>query len=214
MGKRIVQILGNGDSCHFYKAAPRPGLKLTCNLPPFAMSDPVYATTIVDFKMMNAIAKQEIVVPGQWVLGMRPKVFMDKSPAIHIRHAHQIKQFYTTLPKYCPNYTDLSCGHFAAHYAATTFKPDEIHIYGFDSIFDFNLRSSSDFYMHSDRENMNNYRLSNNWRPLWTGIWNEFKNIKFVLHYFHDNIAPDHGDNVEVVVYKKEMMKKLSADGE
>ena len=103
------------------------------------MEDPVYATTIVDFKMMNAIAKQEIVVPGQWVLGMRPKVFMDKSPAIHIRHAHQIKQFYTTLPKYCPNYTDLSCGHFAAHYAASTFKPDEIHIYGFDSIFDFNL---------------------------------------------------------------------------
>ena len=61
---------------------------------------------------------------------------------------------------------------------------------------------------------MNNYRLSNNWRPLWTGIWNEFKNTKFVLHYFHKDIAPKHGDNVEVVVYKKEMMKKLSADGE
>jgi len=199
---RVVHVLGNGDSASFYNAEPRKGLKLTCNLPPFEVND-VYATTIVDFKMMRAMAKGEIIVPGQWVLGMRPKIFLDGNPQAHMRFAQQIKQFYLTLPKYCPNYTDLSCGHFAVHYAASTFKPDEIHMYGFDAIFDFNLRSSSDLFMHSDRENMNNNRLATNWRPVWTGIWNEFKDVKFVLHHFHNGLKPKHGDNVEIKVYSK-----------
>ena len=202
MSKRVVHVIGNGDSASFYNAEPRKGLKLTCNLPPFEIEN-VYATTIVDFKMMRAISRGEVIVPGQWILGMRPKIFLDKNTHVKIRHAQQIKEFYDVLPKYCPNYTDLSCGHFAVQYAANKFKPYEIHMYGFDAIFDFNLRSSSDLFMHSDRENMNNNRLANNWRPVWTGIWNEFKDVKFTLHHFHNGLKPQHGDNVEIKTYSK-----------
>jgi len=199
---RTVHIVGNGDAALFYHEAPRKGLKLTCNLPPFEVQN-VFATTIVDFKMMNAMAKGEIVVPGQWILGMRPKIFLDRNSRAYVKFAPQIKEFYTTLPKYCPNYTDLSCGHFAVHYAATKYNPDEIHIYGFDSMFDFNLRSSSDVFMHSDRENVNNNRLATNWRNVWPGIFNEFKNIKFHLHHFHDGIKFKVGDNVNIDVHAK-----------
>ena len=199
---RVVHIIGNGDSASYYNLESRKGLKLTCNLPPFEVPG-AFATTIVDFKMMNAMAKGEIIVPGQWILGMRPKIFLDKNPTAKVKFAPQIKEFYTVLPKYCPNYTDLSCGHFAVHYACTRYNPDELHIYGFDSMFDFNLRSSSDLFMHSDRENVNNNRLATNWRNVWPGIFNEFKNVKFHLHYFHDGIKFKVGDNVNIAIHKK-----------
>ena len=198
---RIVHVIGNGDSAWCYNREPRKGLKLTCNLPPFEMTN-VFATTMVDFKMMNAVAKGEIIVPGQWILGMRPKIFFENNPKIKVKFSSQIKTFYTVLPKYCPNYTDLSCGHFAVHYAANTYKPDEIHMYGFDSIFDMNLRSYTDFVLQSDRGSTNNVRLADKWRPIWTGIFNEFKETKFVLHHNHNEAKTSLGDNVEVFVHK------------
>ena len=199
---RVVHVIGNGDSASFYNEAPRKGLKLTCNLPPFEVPD-AYASIIVDFKMMRAIHRGEIDVPGQWVLGMRPKIYMEKNTQFHVQRSHQIRQFYTEMPKYCPNYTDFSCGHMAVYYAAKNLKAEIIHMYGFDVIFDWNLRSSSDFFMQSDRGNMNNNRLQNNWRPVWERMFNDFKDVKFKLHHMHDNIKIKVGDNVETVRYGK-----------
>ena len=81
---RIVQIIGNGDSAAFYNEAPkRKGLKLTCNLAPFEVEG-VYATCIVDFKMMNTIHKGEIEVPGEWICGARPKEYCNRNPKFHL----------------------------------------------------------------------------------------------------------------------------------
>ena len=60
---RTVHIIGNGDSAVLYHEEPRKGLKLTCNLPPFAVPD-AYATCMVDFKMMHTINTGVIDVPG------------------------------------------------------------------------------------------------------------------------------------------------------
>ena len=57
--KRIVQLVGNGDNASLFFKEPRPGMKLTCNLPPFNVAG-VYATVIVDFKFMKAIQFQEM----------------------------------------------------------------------------------------------------------------------------------------------------------
>jgi hypothetical protein len=89
----------------------------------------------------------------------------------------------------------------AVHYAANKVKADEIHMYGFDSIFDFNLRSCSDFYLESDRGNMNTNRLANNWRPVWENMFKEFPNTKFVLHHIHDAIKIKVTNNVHVIKY-------------
>jgi len=48
---RVAHLIGNGDSCVYYK--PAKGLKVVCNLPPFAV-DNVYVSCMVDFKMMKA----------------------------------------------------------------------------------------------------------------------------------------------------------------
>tara|TARA_Y100000004_G_scaffold178785_1_gene221697 strand:+ start:77 stop:706 length:630 start_codon:yes stop_codon:yes gene_type:complete len=198
--KRVVQLVGNGDNASLFFKEPRPGMKLTCNLPPFNVAG-TYASVIVDFKMMKAMQEGSIQVPGEWILGMRPKIHMEKNPTFYMRHSHQIKEFYTVLPEYVANYTDFNCGHMACHYAANKVKADEVHLYGFDSIFDFNLRSCSDFYLGSDRGNQNNNRLANNWRPVWENMFKEFPNTKFFLHHMHDAIKINIGNNVEIVTY-------------
>ena len=198
--KRVVQLVGNGDNASLFFKEPRPGMKLTCNLPPFNVAG-TYASVIVDFKMMKAMQEGSVIIPGDWILGMRPKIHMENNPTFHIKYSKQVKEFYTVLPKYVANYTDFNCGHMACHYAANKVKADEVHLYGFDSIFDFNLRSCSDFYLGSDRGNMNNQRLTNNWRPVWENMFKEFPNTKFILHHIHDAIKINIGNNVEIVTY-------------
>lgn len=203
---KVAHIIGNGDMASLYK--PAKGLKLTCNVPPFEVPN-AYATAIIDFKMCAAIAEGSVDPPGQWICGFRPKIFCEKNPAFHLKFAPRIKQFYTVLPPYTKlrpeenignMYTNFNCGHFITHYTANQIKPEEIHLYGFDSIFDFNVRSFTDMVLNSDRGNTNNNRLITNWRPIWNGIFNEFSNIKFILYHKHKDSKIPLPENVEVFV--------------
>ena len=152
---RTVHVIGNGDCASYYQLEPRKGLKLCCNVPPFEIYD-MYATCIVDFKMMQTIHAGQVNPPGEWICGIRPKMYCEQHPAFHMKIANRIKQFYTEKPKYAKNYTDFNCGHFATYFAAKQLKAERIHLWGFDSIFDFNLRSFTDLVLNSDRGNMNN----------------------------------------------------------
>lgn len=192
---KVAHVIGNGDNATMYK--PAKGLKITCNLPPFAIEN-VYTTCIVDFKMMLAINEGSVVVPGDWILGARPKKWCEMNPKFYMKYAPQIKGFYLTLPKYAGNYTNFNCGHMAVHYTANALKCDEIHMYGFDSMFDMNLRSSSDLFLNSNREANNNVRLSGNWRPVWADMFKEFANTQFVLYHRHNQIKFDIPKNVEI----------------
>ena len=70
---RTVHIIGNGDQAVRYK--PQKGTKITCNLPPFSVEG-VYATCLVDFKIMHAMHMGEIAIPGDWILGFTdPRLF-------------------------------------------------------------------------------------------------------------------------------------------
>jgi len=195
---RVAHVIGNGDSASFYK--PAKGLKITCNLPPFTVDD-VYTTCMVDFKMMKAIHEGSVTVPGEWTMGYRPKKWCEMHPSFHMKYAQQIKGFYLDKPEYVQNYTDFNCGHMATHFTANKLAADEIHMYGFDSIFDFSLRSCTDFYLSSDRGLTNNNRLINNWRPIWLKMFNEFKNTQFVLHHKHNNVKFNLPDNVDIRVH-------------
>jgi len=207
---KVVHVIGNGDQASLYERKERKGLKLACNQTPFDIPDK-WATVMVDFKFMNAMKAGTVKVDGQWVCGYRPQRWCENNPNHYLKWAPQIREFYIELPKYAipgnnkgMGYTNFNCGHMAVHYAANRLKADVIHMYGFDSIFDWNPRSFSDLVLHSDRGNTNNHRLIDNWRPIWTGIWTEFKNTKFILHHTHDKFKVKHGDNVEARVYQSE----------
>ena len=199
---RVVHIIGNGDNANFFMDTPQKGLRITCNIPPFPVEG-AYGTCMVDFKMMKALTKGELQLPGDWILGKRPKIWMEKHPQFHMLMAPQIKEFYLQLPSYAGNYTNFNCGHMAVHYSCNKFNPDIVHMWGFDSNFDMNLRSCTDFYLESPRDDQSNVRLSNNWRPLWQGIFNEFSNVQFVMHHKHDKLKFEVGDNVDIQVHSK-----------
>ena len=195
---RIAHIIGNGDSAQLY--TPSPGFKITCNLPPFEVRD-VYTTCIVDFKMMRAIAEGSVVVPGEWVLGARPKMFCERNPMFHLKHAGQIKEFYTELPKYANDYTAFNCGHMATYFSIRRLKADQINMYGFDSMFNANLRSYSDLFLPSDRHSANNARLASTWRPIWQQMFAEHSNIEFVIHNKTNSIQFNIPDNVRIQIH-------------
>jgi len=197
---RVVHVLGNGDSVHCYK--PAKGLKVVCNLPPFHV-DNVWASVIVDFKMCAALTEGSVEIPYTWVCGMRPKIWMEKHPSFYMKKMKNIREFYTVLPKYIANYTDFNCGHVAVHYACNRLKGTEIHMYGFDSIFDFTTTSATDFVLNSDRGDNNTARLTSVWRNVWKGIFEEYKDTKFILyHHRHSNVKVDLPDNVEMRLAK------------
>jgi len=209
---RVVHIIGNGGSSFLYNEEKRKGLKLGCNQIGFNIPEK-YASCIVDYKFMQAMTANEITLPGQWILGFRPKHWMEMNPDYYMKVSGQVKEFYTELPNYAANYTDFNCGHMAAHYSANKLKADEIHLYGFDSIFDFNLNSASDLSLKSDRGSANNLRLNDNWRPIWQSMFKEFNNTKFILHYTHDKLKINIENNVDVKIYNlREKEKNISFD--
>lgn len=216
---RTVHIIGNGDSSSLYLKEKRNGLKLCCNQVAFEVPDK-WATVMVDFKMMDALTRHHmgqhdkgLNIPGNWVLGFRPKKWMQDRPNFYMAKANQIREFYIDLPRYTwdaskgenmgHGYTNWNCGHMATHYACNRLRADTVHLYGFDSVFDFNMNSFTDLVLESDRGLMNNQRLSSNWRPIWEHMFKEWPNVSFVFHYYHNAFKMAVTDNVSVSIYEK-----------
>lgn len=201
-----VYILGNGDMAQMMPESiryKRDGKLLICNQPPFEVQN-VYATTIVDFKMCFALKEGSINLDNYyWICGTRPKFFCENNPDFSLKHSSHIREFYTTVPSYAgPGHqgaTNFNCGHLATHYACARHQPDEVHMFGFDSIFDHNMRSYTDVVLTSDRGATNNLRLLDIWRPVWNGIFREFSNVKFFLYHKHPNLKMPMLDNMEIV---------------
>lgn len=200
-----VNILGNGDHAYMYKRGTE-GKLLICNMPPFDIPrKEVFATCMVDFKMMKALQEGHLQLDMyDWVLGVRPRKWMELQPSFYLKYSQNIKGFHETIPKYAhlPGQseaqaaTNYSCGHMAVDYACRKMIAKEVHLYGFDSIFDLSLRSSTDLLLESDRSVANTHRLSSNWRPIFTRIFQEFKGTQFYLHHSHKNIKIEIPNNV------------------
>lgn len=193
-------LIGNGRSASLFDQNVLKGV-YTCNLPPFAVPQ-ARATFMVDFKMMRAIHEGSVTVPGDWIIGARPKKYTEMFPLFYLKYAPQISEIYTGIPNYAGNYTNFNCGHMGAYYLIERKHAKIIHMYGFDSLFNADLTSCTDFYLGSDRSHENNIRLSNNWRPVWSGIFQEFPDVKFKVYYFKDVPKITFPENVELIVKK------------
>jgi hypothetical protein len=207
-----VNVLGNGPSAGMFQRGAK-GKLLICNMPPFAIPrKEVWATCMVDFKMMMALQEGHIKLDMyDWVLGNRPKIWMEQSGTFYMKYSHLIKGFHLEVPEYAAREgqnmgqaaTNFNCGHFAVHYACKKMRATEVHIYGFDSIFDMNLESFTDLLLESDRSIQNTVRLNDNWRHVWVGMFNEFKKVQFHLYHNHSDIKFPVPDNVKINVVTK-----------
>ena len=204
-------VLGNGDHAYQFKRGTE-GKLLICNMPPFEVPNTeVFATCMVDYKMMGALAEGKIQLDMyDWILGTRPRHWMEMNPAFYMKYAQKIKAMHTHVPEYAQLQgqdanqaaTNYSCGHMAVDYACRAKGATEVHIYGFDSMFDTTLRSYTDLLLESDRSSENTFRLANNWRPVWTGLFEEFDKTEFFLYHSHDRIKFPVGNNVTIKVEK------------
>ena len=150
MSKNIVHILGNGDMATLMPEdirQEREGKMFICNTPPFEVKN-VYACCMVDFKMMNALQDGKCNLDKyDWILGTRPRLWVEKNTTFYLKYSQNIKGFHTYVPTYAqlPGHsveeaaTNYSCGHMATDYACRKMKATEIHMYGFDAMFDLDL---------------------------------------------------------------------------
>ena len=199
---KVIHVIGNGPKgAPLFNKEERKGLKIGCNILPFAIPN-IYGTVIADFKMMKAITEGSVTVPGDWILGFRPKVWSEKTPGFLMKFGHQIKEFYLNKPDYAETYTDFNCGHMAVHYSAHKLKGTEIHLYGFDSLFEFDIRSTTDFVLQSDRGAGNTHKLSEKWRHIFNEMFKEFSDTKFVLHHNHGDLKINKSNNIEIIIGK------------
>ena len=76
----------------------------------------------------------------------------------------------------------------------------EVHLYGFDAMFDMNLNSYTDNFLESNRTALNVHRMASNWRPIWSGFFREFSDIQFVIHHGHADIKLPLPENARVEV--------------
>ena len=206
---RRVNILGNGDHAALFERGTEGDL-LVCNMPPMPLDKKeVYASCMVDFKMMLALEEGEVKLDEyDWVLGTRPRRWMEMKPAFYLKYSQNIRGFHTHVPPYAqlPGHklseaaTNYSCGHMAVDYACRIMKATEIHMYGFDAMFDMNLDSYTDNFLKSDRSALNVHRMASNWRPIWSGFFREFNNVQFTIHHSHSNIKLSLPENATVEV--------------
>lgn len=211
-----VNIIGNGDNAGLFQRRADgtfpEGKNLVCNMPPVEMLPmEVHASCMVDFKMMIALDEGKIDLGKyDWILGTRPRRWMEQKPSFYLKYAQNVRGFHTYVPKYAqlPGHkleeaaTNYSCGHMAADYACRIMKATEVHMYGFDAMFDMNLASYTDNFLVSDRSALNVHRMASNWRPIWSHFFKEFSKTKFVIHHSHSDIKLILPENATVEVGK------------
>lgn len=212
---RRVNILGNGPGAALFPKKA-PGETLVCNMPPVNLKpEQVFASCMVDFKMMNALQDGKCNLDKyDWILGTRPRLWVERNTTFYLKYSQNIKGFHTYVPAYAqlPGHTveeaatNYSCGHMATDYACRKMKATEVHMYGFDAMFDLDLSSYSDNFLTSDRGLSNKHRMAGNWRPIWSKFFREFEKVEFYLYHTHTDIKLATGPNVTC--------KVLKADGE
>ena len=204
-----VNVLGNGSHANMFERCT-DGLLLVCNMPPMELDkDEVYGSCMVDFKMMQSLTEGSVQLDMyDWILGTRPRKWMETHGAFYMKYSQNIKGFHTHIPVYAqlPGHTlaqaatNYSCGHMAVDYACRVMKAKEVHLYGFDSMFDMNLESFTDNFLKSDRSALNTHRMASNWRPIWGKFFREFEQTEFFIHHSHENLKFVKPSNVTVVL--------------
>ena len=56
--------------------------------------------------------------------------------------------------------------------------------------------------LESNRDAPSTHRLAVNWRPIWEGLFKEFKDTQFVLYHTHGQAKVHLPENVDVVIGK------------
>lgn len=155
-------ILGNGPSRDYYDR--RGDYVLGCNIPSDKYS--VDATVICDEEIVWVLKNDPSLIEVPIIVSTKvwekmKELRIDKLFTIH--HVFKPKDWYNTA-------------HYAAEFLAE-YGCNEINVWGCDSIFQDDISSTTDKYVH--KEDTKGDRFTKQWRRVWNDIFDSYSTVKF-----------------------------------
>ena len=168
-----IHVIGNGPSNSLFDVEHE--YRIACNIPQHGIQ--YNALSIIDVVVVNWMSDNNYnpSVPVLCTKKVKDHA-VKKNREGHWFETYQIKHRY-------------SAGHHAVeHHAPMT---DEIHLWGFDSIWTENFGSQMDTLVpRGKRPNLNLQ-----WIPHWKNIFEQYHETRFVIHAPQDAVLPQLGNN-------------------
>lgn len=156
-------LLGNGQSNRYY--TPQQGLRIGFNIPSY--SHPVDRIAIIDTAAVRSYHKHQLT-PRATVLTTEQCVATANKLNIQGTFENVLK---TTQRR-------TNSAHCVLNYLLSQTTPDQIHLWGFDSMYCEDLTSQMDRYFPRHQRPP----LNNAWHPYWLKFFKLHPTIEWVLH--------------------------------
>jgi hypothetical protein len=173
-----LHVIGNGPSHIAFDESD--GIRVGCN---FAHADRGLTwTMIADIKPVKKLY-EGVALPCPAVLSERASAFVaGKTLKLDERRLtiHKVVPFLRR--KAIHDRWGMNSAQHAVWYGIEEFQPDEVHLWGCDSLWSTNIESTTDQIVHKDLTFMNSQHIYLVWRQYWNYIFNYHPNIKFYVH--------------------------------
>lgn len=161
---KIAHVLGNGPSRKDFVNEPFGDI-YGCNLSDFDL--PLKATFIMDAVCVNHIRNERVQLPWPVIVcTSHVNVLKRGTPKVEIMDI-----IYKNLEN------GESTGHYALRWCASRY--DEVHVWGFDSMWQTNVDSDSHVKIPTGIHCDGNYKA---WRRNWDKVINEYPKCNIILH--------------------------------
>jgi len=159
---KIINIVGNGSSSRLFK---HMGLfTVACNIPPKNIQ-------------YNTLS----IIDNQPILWMKTNSWQPRVPVLCTESVKNMAQSKGRTGDWRAVYEKTSrwnSGHHAVKYFCETQSVDQIHLWGFDSVYTEDLTSVQDsVIIRHRRPNLNQH-----WRPIWNTLFDSFPNTEMIFH--------------------------------
>lgn len=173
-----VHILGNGPSIGMFDNSE--GVRVCCNhgVPEL---DPDW-TMIADIKAIKPLyAGRQLPCPA--IITKRVKEFIDSKVCKIGEDRIKIKKVVDFIHwEECDPKWGMNSAQHAVYHSILEHNPDEIHIWGCDSLWSSSIESSTDLIVPKNLEFMNKFHIYLAWRRYWNEIFRKYPNTQFIVH--------------------------------
>ena len=174
MKKYRIHIVGNGNSWTDFKKIDQDDYVIGTNATKCKEAN---VTLLSDIHICEKIKEGKVQVNVPVVVNKHVETWINSNPGYLEIYDIQVR-FKDITP------LEYSSGHYAAIWGIIKFEPEEIHIWGCDSLFEPHTRSYTDeIVVHPSKHNTKLMKsCAERWRRAWNKIEKEYGPTKFIFH--------------------------------
>ena len=173
-----AHVIGNGESNSLY--TPQSGTIMVCNIPKH--NHPFDLYSIIDTRVIQYLMKEKLELLDKPVWGTQVVKDFAKKNKIKGEFLH----VYENIHRY-------NSGHHAVFWLSK--KYNEIHIWGFDSMWSDDLLSQMDDRVKRPKRPP----LNKQWRPHWNNLFKKYPLVKYYIHQPTNTETVEWSKNVETI---------------